>query len=178
MHDQQRRMQEQERNQQLMRDGEDEDDQPGNQMMEQDDEPRERHQFQDDGKSKLVQEAKAMMRDDDEDDAKPAVDENAGPKIKMGKIGKKKRTNAKAEAGAKSGLTAMDIGKTASSGHDEIESRGEGFSENDIEFMRQAIQILCRSTNPLGKSIDFVTDDVDSMSKEFEHWRKEAINCN
>jgi hypothetical protein len=22
-----------------------------------------------------------------------------------------------------------------------------------------------------------VTDDVDSMSKEFEHWRKEAINC-
>ena len=37
--------------------------------------------------------------------------------------------------------------------------------------------MLCQSTNPLGKSIDYVTDDVDSMSKEFEHWRKEAINC-
>jgi len=23
-----------------------------------------------------------------------------------------------------------------------------------------------------------VTDDVDSMSKEYEHWRKEAITCN
>ena len=37
--------------------------------------------------------------------------------------------------------------------------------------------MLCQSTNPLGKSIDYVTDDVDSMSKEFEHWRKEAIQC-
>ena len=44
--------------------------------------------------------------------------------------------------------------------------------------MKKAIQILCQSTNPLGKSIDFVTDDVDSMSKEYEHWRKEAIQCN
>ena len=52
-----------------------------------------------DGKSKLVQEAKAMLRDGEEEDAKPAGDENAGPKIKMGRIGKKKRTNA-AAAGA------------------------------------------------------------------------------
>ena len=43
--------------------------------------------------------------------------------------------------------------------------------------MKKAIQVLCQSTNPLGKSIDYVTDDVDSMSKEFEHWRKEAIQC-
>jgi len=39
--------------------------------------------------------------------------------------------------------------------------------------MKKAIQVLCQSTNPLGKSIDFVTDDVDAMSKEFERWRKE-----
>jgi TRAF3-interacting protein 1 len=37
--------------------------------------------------------------------------------------------------------------------------------------------VLCQSTNPLGKSIDYVTDDVESMSKEFEYWRKEAISC-
>lgn len=53
---------------------------------------QEQRQFADDGKSKLVQEAKAMMKEDDEED-KPAVDENAGPKIKMGRIGKKKRAN-------------------------------------------------------------------------------------
>ena len=49
---------------------------------------RDRMQFQDEGKSKLVQEAKAMMNEGQDED-KPAVDENAGPKIKMGRIGKK-----------------------------------------------------------------------------------------
>ena len=52
-----------------------------------------------------------------------------------------------------------------------------GFSENDIEFMKKAIQILCQSTNPLGKSIDFVTDDIDSMTKEYDHWKKESAAC-
>lgn len=54
---------------------------------------------------------------------------------------------------------------------------GGGFSENDIEFMKKAIQILCQSTNPLGKSIDFVTDDIDSMNKEYEYWRRESFSC-
>jgi TRAF3-interacting protein 1 len=43
--------------------------------------------------------------------------------------------------------------------------------------MKKAIQILCQSTNPLGKSIDFVTDDIDSMSKEFEYWKRECMAC-
>ena len=38
-------------------------------------------------------------------------------------------------------------------------SNFSGFSEQDIEFMKKAIQVLCQSTNPLGKSIDFVTDE-------------------
>jgi len=114
--------------------------------------------------------------DDDED--KPPADENAGPKIKMGRIGKKKRAGAEGAKGKEGGATA-GVSAVRSSAPDEMDTRGnEGFTEGDIEFMRQAIQILCRSTNPLGKSIDFVTDDVDSMSKEYEHWRKEAITCN
>ena len=43
--------------------------------------------------------------------------------------------------------------------------------------MKKAIQVLCQSTNPLGKSIDFVTDDIDSMNKEYEHWKKESSSC-
>ena len=43
--------------------------------------------------------------------------------------------------------------------------------------MKKAIQVLCQSTNPLGKSIDFVTDDIDSMSKEFDYWKKESSTC-
>ena len=50
-----------------------------------------------DGKSKLVQEAKAMMQEGEEDDRPPA-EENAGPKIKMGRIGKKKKRGPAGEA--------------------------------------------------------------------------------
>lgn len=31
-----------------------------------------------------------------------------------------------------------------------------GFNLKDIEFIKTAIQMLCQSTNPLGKSIDFI----------------------
>lgn len=101
---------------------------------------QDRRQFQDDGKSKLVQEAKAMMKDDDEDENKPAVDENAGPKIKMGRIGKKKRTNAPEAKGAKPGAADAGGFKASSAAPDDMDVRGnEGFTESDIEFMRQAI---------------------------------------
>ena len=113
-----------------------------------------------------------------DDDYLPAEKggEDTGPKIKMGRIGKKK-TRGAADAGkAKGEAYTKKIGSTADPG---IDSRptGSGFNENDIEFLKKAIQILCQSTLPLGKSIDFVTDDVDSMSKEYEHWRKESISC-
>ena len=121
-----------------------------------------------------------MLRDGEDEDDKPPADENSGPKIKMGRIGKKKKQRPTAQK-ADGGASANDpyAPKDRSSAVEEDDTRGnESFSPEDIDFMRQAIQILCRSTNPLGKSIDFVTDDVDSMSKEFEHWRKEAISCN
>ena len=60
---------------------------------------------------------------------------------------------------------------------DKSSSGPGGFTEQDIEFMKKAIQVLCQSTNPLGKSIDFVTDDIDSMNKEYEHWKKESVSC-
>ena len=58
-----------------------------------------------DGKSKLVQEAKAMMQEGEEDDRPPA-DENAGPKIKMGRIGKKKKRGPAGDARAGGGAAA------------------------------------------------------------------------
>lgn len=112
------------------------------------------------------------MADDDED--APRQDEDTGPKIKMGRIGKKKKKTAKGDEGQS---YTKQIGGASAPIAPKPTSVGGGFSENDIEFMKKAIQILCQSTNPLGKSIDFVTDDVDSMSKEYEHWRKESIAC-
>ena len=43
--------------------------------------------------------------------------------------------------------------------------------------MKKAIQVLVQSTNPLGKSIDFVSDDIDQMNKEHDFWRREANDC-
>ena len=34
-------------------------------------------------------------------------------------------------------------------------------------------QILTRSANPLGKLMDFLQEDVDSMQRELETWRTE-----
>lgn len=33
--------------------------------------------------------------------------------------------------------------------------------------------MLCQSTNPLGKSIDFINEDIESMTKEYDYWRKQ-----
>ena len=127
----------------------------------------------------LVQEAQQLMADEDEDTAKGQAQEESGPKIKMGRIGGKKGKKRSDKDAAGGGAGSAYTKKLGGMGAGDMDSRPTGtLNENDIEFMKKAIQILCQSTNPLGKSIDFVTDDVDSMSKEYEHWRKEAIQCN
>jgi TRAF3-interacting protein 1 len=43
----------------------------------------------------------------------------------------------------------------------------------DLDELKNAIQQLCQSTNPLGKSIDLVNDDIESMNREYERWRRQ-----
>lgn len=118
------------------------------------------------------------MAEEDDDPAGNKGQEDTGPKIKMGRIGKGKKGKKRPDA-ASGGGAGESYTKQLRTTPGDMESRPAGpLNENDVEFMKKAIQILCQSTNPLGKSIDFVTDDVDSMSKEYEHWRKEAIQCN
>lgn len=157
-----------------MRDGVDDDEEHDQPVQ---DEDMDQHRMQDfnegDGRhGAIVEEAKRLMADDDDEPAKKE-DEDTGPKIKMGRLGKKKKKGA---IGDSSKSYTKQIGG-ASAAPAAPTNVGGGFSDGDIEFMKKAIQILCQSTNPLGKSIDFVTDDVDSMSKEYEHWRKESIAC-
>ena len=124
----------------------------------------------------LVEEAKRLMQNDEEDQEK--AQENAGPKIKMNKIGRKgKKGDPPAKSAGKSGDDHSHQHPTVKTLKAVDKTDNAGFSEQDIEFMKKAIQVLCQSTNPLGKSIDFVTDDIDSMNKEFEHWRKESTSC-
>lgn len=46
----------------------------------------------------------------------------------------------------------------------------------EISVLREAIQLLCQSTNPLGKTMDYLQEDVDSMNKELEIWKRESSN--
>ena len=117
-----------------------------------------------------------MNDEDDEETNKVGADtEDTGPVIRMGRLGgkkKKKRGQQSSRPGEeqKAAFTQKIGGFNRETA--DIDMRGqEGFKEEDIEFMRKAIQVLCQSTNPLGKSIDFVTDDVESMSMEYKMWR-------
>lgn len=43
----------------------------------------------------------------------------------------------------------------------------------EVDKLRGAIQTLTRTTNPLGKLLDYLQEDVDTMKKELWKWRNE-----
>ncbi|KAG7463809.1 hypothetical protein MATL_G00180510 [Megalops atlanticus] len=43
----------------------------------------------------------------------------------------------------------------------------------EMERLRSSIQTVCRSALPLGKIMDYIQEDMDSMQKELETWRRE-----
>lgn len=40
-------------------------------------------------------------------------------------------------------------------------------------MVQSMIQSICQNTAPLGKSIEFINDDVEAMNKELQFWRKQ-----
>eukprot|EP00026_Physarum_polycephalum_P000330 Phypoly_transcript_00330.p2 GENE.Phypoly_transcript_00330~~Phypoly_transcript_00330.p2 ORF type:complete len:604 (+),score=213.80 Phypoly_transcript_00330:151-1962(+) len=47
--------------------------------------------------------------------------------------------------------------------------------QKEVEQLRESIQALTRGANPLGKCVDFVPEDIESMDKELESWKAENI---
>ncbi|KAH9514360.1 TRAF3-interacting protein 1 [Bulinus truncatus] len=45
--------------------------------------------------------------------------------------------------------------------------------QKEVDKLRGSIQSLTRSANPLGKVMDYVQEDLDSMQQELEKWREE-----
>ena len=43
----------------------------------------------------------------------------------------------------------------------------------EVGELRESIQTLCRTANPLGKIVDYVQEDVDSMQVEMAQWQGE-----
>ena len=54
-------------------------------------------------------------------------------------------------------------------------TKGELFSKEQLDLLRKQIQLLCQSTNPLGKCIDFGMEDIHNMQKEQQKWRSAYI---
>merc|ERR1712054_425997 len=46
--------------------------------------------------------------------------------------------------------------------------------KNEIAVLRSNIQTLCQSSNPLGKCLEFVQEDMDSMGRELETWKADS----
>lgn len=117
-----------------------------------------------DPESKFGRKAMAQLRAQEEEENEQNVDDDSGAGgIKMGKIGRrarKKNAIKDNRADAPKGMAAPDAPKR---------SYG-GYNEEDIEDLRKSIQALCQATNKI-KSIDYVTEDIDSMAKEYEHWK-------
>eukprot|EP00250_Pteridium_aquilinum_P033035 c5127_g1_i1 orf=68-409(+) len=45
--------------------------------------------------------------------------------------------------------------------------------DEEVKELREAVQSLCRVANPLGKAIDFLKEDAETMIKEQQFWIKD-----
>jgi len=123
--------------------------------------------------SKFVQDAvnQATKDQNQTQSSAPAQTEEPASKIKIGrKLGQPAATattaTAKAPTQSSSGVKTTgdkDAGQPA-------------VQSNEIEVLQKIIQSLTQNTNPLKKSLDFIHDDIESMNKEMDHWKKEYLN--
>ena len=44
-------------------------------------------------------------------------------------------------------------------------------TKTEVVALRQSIQTLCQSSNPLGRCLEYVQEDLEAMGKELESWR-------
>ena len=56
---------------------------------------------------------------------------------------------------------------------DAAKKKEKDIAEKEIEKLRSSIQNLVRSAHPLGKIMDYLQEDIDSMQKELNVWQKE-----
>lgn len=64
-------------------------------------------------------------------------------------------------------------GKKKKENSEKIISSGGELTDKELELVQSMIQSICQNTAPLGKSIEFINDDIDAMNKELTFWRKQ-----
>lgn len=73
--------------------------------------------------------------------------------------------------GGNEGETGIRLGRRRKSFKDK--SKAAASSLTEMNELRLSIQRICQATNPVGKNVEFVHEDLEAMSKELEHWKKE-----
>jgi TRAF3-interacting protein 1 len=70
------------------------------------------------------------------------------------------------------------IGKFAdiTGGENTKQTATKSFNIADIESIKNYVQEISKNSNPIGKIIDFLGDDIESMNKELQSWMKESKN--
>ncbi|RNF07944.1 uncharacterized protein Tco025E_07274, partial [Trypanosoma conorhini] len=51
---------------------------------------------------------------------------------------------------------------------------GAAVAESELSKLREQLQLLTKASNPLGKLLESIYDDIDTMARELEMWRSEA----
>ena len=100
--------------------------------------------------------------------------------IILGGRRRKKAAAAAADAAMLSRGSADDDGVGGGLGADAFAdvgeapgARGGAASRADLATIREHVQALVQSTNPLGKAMDALQEDMESMRKELAHWQRE-----
>jgi predicted nucleic acid-binding Zn-ribbon protein len=68
------------------------------------------------------------------------------------------------------GKRGDDGGKGGDGGKGDAEA--EKIDLTDIDGLKALIQSITQATNPLGKIVEMIDDDLESMGKEYDNWTK------
>ena len=58
--------------------------------------------------------------------------------------------------------------------HKQKEKEKQTFNINDLESIKKYIEEIRKSSNPIGRMIDLLPEDIESMNKELQSWIKDS----
>ena len=59
--------------------------------------------------------------------------------------------------------------------HKSKDKHGSSVGDSELSRLKEQLQMLTKATNPLGKFLEAIHEDMDTMSRELEMWKTEAL---
>ncbi|XP_065108331.1 TRAF3-interacting protein 1 isoform X2 [Paramisgurnus dabryanus] len=132
----------------------------------------------------VIMDGKKLSEDEDDEDGQFVVEEAALPPTDIPEM---QHNSLELKAGDKHGGLVKKILETKKDYESSPKSKEQdrtSVSEasrrkerelvaKEIDRLRSSIQTVCRSALPLGKIMDYIQEDMDSMQNELQTWHKE-----